>query len=69
MALWIFLPKKPAKKGDALFSFFWARDFCKKSVLARRFFFRVWIFRFVTICRQGCENEIIMVWCVLLYLL
>jgi hypothetical protein len=31
-------------------------------VLARRFFFRVWIFRFVTIYRQGCENVSIMVW-------
>jgi hypothetical protein len=53
MALGLFLPKKPVKKGDTLFSIFWAQDFCKKSVLARGFFFSVWIFWFVTIYRQG----------------
>ena len=43
------------------FSFFWAQDFCKKSVLARRFFFRVSVFCFVTITRHTLFYESIMV--------
>ena len=43
------------------FSFFWAQDFCKKSVLARRFFFRVSVFGFVTITRHTLFYESIMV--------
>ena len=48
--------------GILLFSFFWARDFCKKIDLDGGFFFRVWIFDFETISRQVFENESIMVW-------
>jgi hypothetical protein len=43
------------------FSFFWAQDFCKKSVLARRFFFRVSGFGFVTIYAHTLFYESIMV--------
>ena len=43
------------------FSFFWAQDFCKKSVLARRFFFRVSVFGFVTIYGHTLFYESIMV--------
>ena len=48
--------------GILYFSFFWARDFCKKIDLHGGFFFRVWIFYFETIYRQVFENESIMVW-------
>jgi hypothetical protein len=40
----------------------WALDFCKKSILARGFYFRVLIFGFVTRYRKGCKNDSMMVW-------
>jgi len=43
------------------FSFFWAQDFCKKNVFARRFFFGVSVFDFVTIYRKVFKNVSILV--------
>ena len=61
MALGLFVHVEPPKKGDAFILVFWAQDFCKKSVLARGFFFRVSVFRFVTIYRLILFYESIMV--------
>jgi hypothetical protein len=61
MAFGQFFPKNERFGGMFFFSFFWARDFCKKIDLDGGFFFRVSDFHFVTIYRKAFKNVSIMV--------